>query len=1070
MTYLQIMKAVIRNFADRYVAKKYGPEYVGNEDIINRVVTSSFKNDVMTLVMQGTFSTEMSDIGYNIAFDKTVEDSKIEYSDNLKSYSIVDGQVVYPEIIMPAYAKTMGVKEGDLVMATRIPHSKPGDSPIYQVREFNAKEAGNAVIISSLHANLIGSDKDGDGLHINIRNSQDNLNAKQQAENNYFDSVVKLFNEPEVHKIVMQPIDFTEDITNKGLNHIKNVRKETVKENTVDLYLDEEEMIQDRFLGNFIGIIASMNRTFNYFAKGTGSDATIMYVNSYKNKFGRANIKVENKRIDRIANIKEDGEQLWLTYAKAANFIIDDTKFGNRAKFGIIQETANDFFLLLRMGIPLTSVIDLMYHPNYKSYIQGKANGLSNKQAILSAYEDVNPDTIGFADLTRDVNISLDSKKTIPANDLYQLVETLSSFAKDIRVVQELVNLDQEVPSNTLSILALEKQLEETLTRQKRFNQIFDEDPYLSAHRDMLFNKFKPKVLERSLVSEVEGRRILDTLGRFVDLTNKDTVNLISNTLQFYKLGLELPQNVYNDKSFQSLYLAPLNEIDAIEQTTHAYLIENNFIKQEYKKFTTEEYSFIKASEVAKDLLIEAQESGNLFANAITFYPVSSIQTYVTERNQYKDKAYEVYRFDFNYDAFQSLADEKDIIKYQRSFNALPQNLKDFFVGYEYFVNKFGLGSSNSLRAFLPNTVNKKIKEASKRIKKGSEAVDIAQLLQRFENTLSNQIPSQYQNIKSTVLLLELLANYNPTRFRNTLNTFRSRDIVDTFFSASQEKGMALKKPSFVRESDGLLKFEINLSSLQTIEDAEDLKPVPLKPIELNVNTDFTELNVLKHFNENLNLETKVKKIRDGGMYLSRVADLTEGRLGKETEIQEENFFRLKGFLKDNVSYQDFLEIESYETELRKARNSYSQYLEDLKVSEGLRQRMIEQVTIPRIADDFSEDYFLDLQSKVSKINRDALNLDELAKQNLTKELYYRYAQAVTQAQIKKWKSTEEGRKLFKRLDYKQNQDKDISVASMWYSPGDFGQYYPTLAGVRRTLELENMRMHRGHEKNTNRA
>ena len=126
---------------------------------------------------------------------------------------------------------------------------------------------------------------------------------------------------------------------------------------------------------------------------------------------------------------------------------------------------------------------------------------------------------------------------------------------------------------------------------------------------------------------------------------------------------------------------------------------------------------------------------------------------------------------------------------------------------------------------------------------------------------------------------------------------------------------------------------------------------------------------------------------------------------------------------------------------------------------------MIEQVTIPRIADDFSEDYFLDLQSKVSKINRDALNLDELAKQNLTKELYYRYAQAVTQAQIKKWKSTEEGRKLFKRLDYKQNQDKDISVASMWYSPGDFGQYYPTLAGVRRTLELENMRMHRDMRK-----
>ena len=38
-----------------------------------------------------------------------------------------------------------------------------------------------------------------------------------------------------------------------------------LKDGQNDLFIDEEEMIQDRFLGNFIGIIASMNRTFNYF-------------------------------------------------------------------------------------------------------------------------------------------------------------------------------------------------------------------------------------------------------------------------------------------------------------------------------------------------------------------------------------------------------------------------------------------------------------------------------------------------------------------------------------------------------------------------------------------------------------------------------------------------------------------------------------------------------------------------------------------------------------------------------------------------------------------------------------
>ena len=42
-----------------------------------------------------------------------------------------------------------------------------------------------------------------------------------------------------------------------------------------------------------------------------------------------------------------------------------------------------------------------------------------------------------------------------------------------------------------------------------------------------------------------------------------------------------------------------------------------------------------------------------------------------------------------------------------------------------------------------------------------------------------------------------------------------------------------------------------------------------------------------------------------------------------------------------------------------------------------------------------------------------------------------------------------------------EDYDKDISLAAMVLSPGDFGQYNPTLAGVRRNLEIANSRMHR---------
>ena len=382
---------------DRFIAEKFGAEYIGNDEVINRVVSSTLKGDVMSLKMQGTFSIEMSDIGYNLAIDG----ENLVYSDNLKSHRINEnGQVEFAEIVMPHHAKSMGGKEGDLVIAARIPHSKPGDSPVYKVVDFNSPSAGNAVIVSSVHANLIGSDKDGDGLHINIKNTQQNLDSKQELENKYFDAVVNLYKEPEVYDIVMQPIDFTSEITDKGLNNIKNV------------------------LGSLVG-----------------SEMCIR---------------------DR-SNVLND-EKLWLKYAQAANFIIDDTKFGNRAKFGIVQETANDFFLLLRMGVSLESTINLMYTPEYKRYVEGKAKGLSTRKAIEFAYPLENPDNFKkYPDLERSVQIDLSDNKGISSQDLYQLVETLSSYAKDIRTIQQVVNLDNEVPTNILSLKALEKQLEKAL-------------------------------------------------------------------------------------------------------------------------------------------------------------------------------------------------------------------------------------------------------------------------------------------------------------------------------------------------------------------------------------------------------------------------------------------------------------------------------------------------------------------------------------------------------------------------------------------------------------------------------
>ena len=119
---------------------------------------------------------------------------------------------------------------------------------------------------------------------------------------------------------------------------------------------------------------------------------------------------------------------------------------------------------------------------------------------------------------------------------------------------------------------------------------------------------------------------------------------------------------------------------------------------------------------------------------------------------------------------------------------------------------------------------------------------------------------------------------------------------------------------------------------------------------------------------------------------------------------------------------------------------------------------MLRTIQTPKTNENLDDKYFVDLKNKISAINREALELDDLAKVNLTKELYMRYSKAASEGQVR-MKSTRRSQ-TFDRIDYTANKDKDIDVETMVFTC-DFGQYHPTLAGVRRTLEVENMRMHR---------
>ena len=196
------------SWMDGRAVDELGSSYMGNIHFYNNIIASNFKKNVMQTRLPGTLSTEMTDIGFNYVVGKenTIED------ETLKSYRVEDGKVQVAEIVISKTLATQnGVKVGDLVFAARIPNSKIGDGLVFRVKEILSNQEGNAVIIPSRHAALIGSDKDGDQLHIAVLNKKDEskLTQSEKLKNDLLNFLFELYQQTEMMELILQEVDFS---------------------------------------------------------------------------------------------------------------------------------------------------------------------------------------------------------------------------------------------------------------------------------------------------------------------------------------------------------------------------------------------------------------------------------------------------------------------------------------------------------------------------------------------------------------------------------------------------------------------------------------------------------------------------------------------------------------------------------------------------------------------------------------------------------------------------------------------------------------------------------------------
>ena len=441
------------------------------------LANSKIRKKGFKLRTKGTLSLQESDIIQGHEFDG---DKLIENDDTLKPLSVkeVDGKMVVEHaeaIISKHMARELNVKEGDLFVATRIPASSAGSTIVLKVKGVSPKP-GNTIAVSAKTSEIIGSDLDGDMLHLNVLDKGKNLSPLQQAKNDIVQSIIDLYSMPETANMLAQIIEFDKNIaepTNLALFGDKKGSSDISNDFTI---LGAEQTFETS-KGNvpMISNIAAQNLTYNYIAQGNPS----LYFSGEPITIKHNNIKYEN-----LSNeINKDGTGTFYELCNYLNLVLDDGKYGNRAKFQFVKETASQFISLIKFGLKPADISVFLKKANFQQYsnytgkeLQEEADGAAIRlYAKKFNVKQVPPKS------TSELIRSIFSKEGRVVFDLSKIdgksEETIlfyyatKQISQDILDLSLFVGLDKKFNANPIESLLEHKKAVEALVRQQDIYQ-----------------------------------------------------------------------------------------------------------------------------------------------------------------------------------------------------------------------------------------------------------------------------------------------------------------------------------------------------------------------------------------------------------------------------------------------------------------------------------------------------------------------------------------------------------------------------------------------------------------------
>ena len=1056
----------------------------------------------------GTLSLQESDILYGYA-EKA--EQIVQTEDRLLPMQVVeeDGKFkVNPAeaIISQHLAETLGVTQEELdggkeikFLATRIPSSSAGSTVVLKVKGI-ATKPGNTIAVSPLVSAIIGSDLDGDMLHINTINTGENLSKLDEARNSLVESIMDLYLTPEVQSSLTKEIEFGSlmDAHNVELFGSKDGDKDVPN----DLSMLGTHKMYGQTKGNapMIGIIASQNLLYNYISEG---NPNLFYSAS------PITVNLDGKTYNNLDNtITKDGGGTWYTVTKWLNLILDDGKNNVRSKYLFFRNTGSTFVMLLKMGVPSEKISSYIKRAGWDTdefvyWKQPENSGKLEEKLTRMLYEkgaegDTLQELITDRYITSDgrINIDLNSTSEMDHIAMYLIFDAINEDAFNIG---HYLSLDKQFQADPLlalekhqaALTALQNQTQpegsnfkgignnlgednQLFRRNRKVNyelitKFFEEDPYYSLG------------YKEGLIGKHEESKLLDSNGILnteisIDKGTKDASALKISTSIFKNqernmLSQNEESNIKMAKAMHLLRLTVHSDIDIIENIEGIYEnpiygLSNIYSEEAWKSLSSAEKWGLTTEAVAKHILKEGL-TDNQFIDKID----AVIENEYILKNGTPSRI-RIVRFKPNMSKIINEIDFTDQVRMiQKDFGRLSPELQNFFVAYDFVTTGWGT-NGNSISALFSDSKTKQINKIAEKVQDEN--------VSNFKDDLRSFIKKNKLYNSSKQSTPELAVTVNARRIASLV--YLSLYGNDNSFANFKEGGLFNVK----KENVGLT----DANTVTTITDSQwradriknidkELTTVPLEFYSgvpeasmINILGLATKKQTKNSSNSDIHLGTDEKMLKvplyefDGTSY--------EG-IGETMDFDKYVTRKLPtGISYESLSEEDKNQLEKdyivYEASVKKVKSLYqkivNEQIEDGVYDKGMTKEEADN-KFKRYRDLFRE--YNDILSyekigiaKLSQanlFNDDAkvvtANIDEIAANPLRRYMEYHFGNHIANKQIADWQRIH-GKDLG---DISETMKaKDISALNMWLSPGDFGKSKPAIAYINKNMKMTHMK------------